>query len=512
MPSKRSASNDLSALEQRRLDNIARNEQFLSSLGLDDVKIEQEKVVKKVSQKGVFKKKDVVIPTRRSGRVTTEKLKSELDQLIKNEAGNEEIVLKRKEMEEFQAAHAKQDYEAIIESENAAVERIRDDIKLADPVNFSNDEIPTDLNSWVAKLYNHNDTKVVKKIKKEAYDYAKKTSALTLEENCVAKITENRITSVAIHPNSDKIIVFAGDKSGYFGIWDVMMEGDGSISKYKPHIANINHVYANPRNQQVYSSSYDGTIRVLDLQKEMFRLAFETPESLYDISVNDLSFCCSNDSSSKSDECVYVGLSTGKLAFIDLKESNSKYTSLYDTCFDSKIQSVQVHPTLEHYLIATSGGTNGYVGIFDIRKSMKKAVSTLNDHSKSINAAYASTNGDVLVSVSQDNTIKTYHNYMNEKPSHVSTRHDNHTGRWLSTFRPTFDKKHPTAFILGSMDRPRKIEVFIPTVDTNHKVTNTLGVELKNEFLNSVCSRNCAHPTLDIIVGGNSSGRAHVFK
>ena len=262
-------------------------------------------------------------------------------------------------MEEFQAAHAKQDYEAIIESENAAVERIRDDIKLTNPVNFSNDEVPTYLNSWVAKLYNHNDTKVVKKIKKEAYDYAKKTSALTLEENCVAKITENRITSVAIHPNSDKIIVFAGDKSGYFGIWDVMMEGDGSISKYKPHIANINHVYANPRNQQVYSSSYDGTIRVLDLQKEMFRLAFETPESLYDISVNDLSFCCSNDSSSKSDECVYVGLSTGKLAFIDLKESNSKYTSLYDTCFDSKIQSVQVHPTLEHYLIATSGGTNG---------------------------------------------------------------------------------------------------------------------------------------------------------
>jgi hypothetical protein len=64
-------------------------------------------------------------------------------------------------MEEFQAAHAKQDYEAIIESENAAVERIRDDIKLANPVNFSNDEIPTDLNSWVAKLYNHNDTNEV---------------------------------------------------------------------------------------------------------------------------------------------------------------------------------------------------------------------------------------------------------------------------------------------------------------------------------------------------------------
>ena len=52
MRGKRSIESDLSALEQRRLDNIARNEQFLSSLGLDDVKIEQEKVIRKASQKG----------------------------------------------------------------------------------------------------------------------------------------------------------------------------------------------------------------------------------------------------------------------------------------------------------------------------------------------------------------------------------------------------------------------------------------------------------------------------
>lgn len=206
---------------------------------------------------------------------------------------------------------------------------------------------------------NDSETKSVKKMKKEAYDYVKKAASLTLKEQCVAKITENRITAVAIHPCTDRIIVFAGDKSGYFGMWNVLMEGNGSICKYKTHITNINHIYANPRNQNVYSSSYDGTVRVLDLQKDKFRLGFEAPESLYDISINDMTFCCTNDSTSKTGECFYVGLSNGKLAFIDMKESSNRYTNIFDTCFDSKIQSVQVHPTLDHYLIATSGGTNG---------------------------------------------------------------------------------------------------------------------------------------------------------
>ena len=92
----------------------------------------------------------MLIPTRRSGRVTTEKLKSELDQLINNEAGNDEILLKRKELEEFQAAHSKQDYEAIIESENAPVERLRENILLSNPINFGDGDTPSGINSWVS--------------------------------------------------------------------------------------------------------------------------------------------------------------------------------------------------------------------------------------------------------------------------------------------------------------------------------------------------------------------------
>jgi len=37
----------------------------------------------------------------------------------------------------------------------------------------------------------------------------------------VAKVTENRITHVWIHPAEQKLLVCAGDKSGFLGVWDV---------------------------------------------------------------------------------------------------------------------------------------------------------------------------------------------------------------------------------------------------------------------------------------------------
>lgn len=38
-------------------------------------------------------------------------------------------------------------------------------------------------------------------------------------------------------------------------------------------------------------------------------------------------------------------------------------------------------------------------------------------------------------------------------------KHNNHTGRWLSKFWPTWDPKEPSAFVIGSMEQPRRVEV-----------------------------------------------------
>lgn len=38
-------------------------------------------------------------------------------------------------------------------------------------------------------------------------------------------------------------------------------------------------------------------------------------------------------------------------------------------------------------------------------------------------------------------------------------KHNNNTGRWLSKFWPHWDPKEPTAFVIGSLEQPRRIEV-----------------------------------------------------
>jgi hypothetical protein len=96
----------------------------------------------------------------------------------------------------------------------------------------------------------------------------------------------------------------------------------------------------------------------------------------------------------------------------------------------------------------------------------------------------------------------------------MTLRHNNHTGRWLSTFKHAFDPKQPNSFVIGSMDRPRKVEVY----DISSQSTGKNSIQLQNihnisgDDLNSVCSRNCFHPTENIIVGGNSSGRVYIFR
>ena len=38
----------------------------------------------------------------------------------------------------------------------------------------------------------------------------------------LAKVTKERIYSIAVHPSCEKVLACAGDKSGNIGIWDVV--------------------------------------------------------------------------------------------------------------------------------------------------------------------------------------------------------------------------------------------------------------------------------------------------
>jgi WD40 repeat protein len=172
-----------------------------------------------------------------------------------------------------------------------------------------------------------------------------------------------------------------------------------------------------------------------------------------------------------------------------------------------------------------SSGLDGTVKLFDLRhlktkKSAQSAVATPAvaefNGVRSINSAFFSPSGQCVVTTTQNNkldVLKDFHlesskgkNKTNDTvKAWKSISHDNHTGRWLSTFMARF---HPSLdiFCVGSMKQPRRLEIFSPT--------DGLLRGVQGEALTAVASRCCFHPSTDqlIVVCGNSSGRVTIVR
>ena len=591
-----SDSNQVSDLEKLREDNIKRNEAFLMSLGLPVVSTPSEKrqPTNRRSSKPVVKKEPEVSSVRRSARVTIEKLKEEISGL-KQKEGDDSNESLRKDAEDKLALMTSQSYvsEYSLSLEEAQGEA--DDQRLGPgPVTMlppwnANKIDEEDRSIWEQEIFRLGETFVAEsmgrkeksvralliqspsKSKRSAessqQNYSdtsanmhelvsteesmSKINKFNVRENEVTKLTEARITCTYFLPTAHKLVCCAGDKIGVLGIWDVDKSDSpgGGVYKYRPYRRNVIQFHSTSSDvMKLYSASYDGTIRMMDLAQQAFVLAFED-------TVDDRSYFSDVDFNSNGDGAL-IGRSDGSVGYVDFRvpSTSGSYAWLH-TVHGSKINSIQSHPTNDNYIVTASSSLDGCIMIHDkrimpankgnISSSSSSSSSssrsgtrwsptvTLDLHSKSINCATVSPDGQYLVSVSLDNTIKCSTNFLNtsvettSQPSKKSRtmamdtplpvlssplktttlRHDNHTGRWLSTFRPAFDPKQGHCFSLGSMAQPRGIEVFVPTADHIK-----LECILRSDWLGSVCSRNCFHPYVPAILGGNSSGRVHLFR
>jgi hypothetical protein len=80
----------------------------------------------------------------------------------------------------------------------------------------------------------------------------------------------------------------------------------------------------------------------------------------------------------------------------------------------SKVNRKQEHPTNPNLVITAGSSKAGSVRVHDIRKVGKTStpVVEIDEHSKSINAAFVSGDGGFMVSVSLDNTVGTWSKFI----------------------------------------------------------------------------------------------------
>lgn len=368
---------------------------------------------------------------------------------------------------------------------------------------------------------------------KDGYELQNRINNLSLED-VSTKICPDRIYSITCHPSPNKLVVCAGDKQGNLGIWNVDQFGskttndddvNNGVHLFKPHRSVISTLTWNTSGTSLLSSSYDGSVRLFDIESQVFEEVFATynNDSTYkdkigyntDQGYNSWIQSMELDHRFECGKCFYLSTSEGGVMHIDLRAATNKGGKLtFNTVLsDRKINTISLHR--DGNIMATAGLT-GIVQLWDVRKveagkKDKPKPVAWHDAGRSINSAYFSPSGRRLLTTTQSNKLEIYEDAHLAKglmTPKTSVRHDNQTGRWLSTFMARW---HPSTmvgemFIVGSMQKPRCIEIF----GQDGKVLR----EVRGDALSAVASRCCFHPNADrlIVVGGNSSGRVTIAR
>ncbi|KAF6070688.1 WD domain, G-beta repeat family protein [Candida albicans] len=258
----------LSELEKKRQENIRRNQELLKKLDLDSISDSIKKEVdnksfsspssqkrRKTTKKPVIKK-EVLEPSRRSRRIAG--IKSELEDPKQAARIREEEELKQHSEEKKNEEDKEDEEEAINIDENNRV------LKLVQSLGdkFSAGDFYEEIrNSQTNEFDNLN--------------IYPRFDPLDI------KICHNRITSMFFHPSTTNRIVVGGDTTGNVGIWLVDEQNNDtkeeeedddddepSISILQLHGRNVSKIMTPTFSpEKIYTSSYDGSIRVLDLNK-----------------------------------------------------------------------------------------------------------------------------------------------------------------------------------------------------------------------------------------------------
>ncbi|PWZ54043.1 hypothetical protein Zm00014a_043959 [Zea mays] len=322
---------------------------------------------------------------------------------------------------------------------------------------------------------------------------------LVLRPVDVRKVVPGRILSLRILPLSDRTVVVAGNVHGHIGFWDVDRlvedeDGDGvdGVFEYFPHRGSVGGIVMHPAMlHKIYSSSYHGEICLMDVEKEYFNTVYLCDYPIF-------SLCQAPNSPSS----LYFA-EGNELKLFD--ERMGKVPTTW-SLHDHRINSIDFRPE-NPYIFATSS-TDRTVCIWDIRRMKKKGSESLKvlEYNKSIQSAYFSPSGNMLATTSLDDTVRIFD--IDNFDDSCTLKHDNRTGRWLSTFKAIWSWNDSNLFV-GSMKRA----IDVISVDRRQKsISASYMAFLESEHMTAIPCRFTLHPCkVGHLAGASSSGKVFLW-
>ncbi|PFH58690.1 hypothetical protein XA68_13345 [Ophiocordyceps unilateralis] len=501
---------ELSAFERKRLENIAANKAILNEISttakklIPDKKPALKSSASKRKSRGEPVKRETARPTRFSSR------------LAGLGAENDELKIK---------------LAADIERDAAASKpkrlRLHEDLNLGDVV------VPGQ--KWRSGLEGIQgivrgaqpglrtfDESDGKETSEDVKDLRQSMSRLKLYEHWYPndiKICPQRIYSLGFHPSVEKPIVFAGDKEGALGVFDgsqtcpeVFDDDEATdrpepvISAFKTHARTITSFVFSPIDENaIYSSSYDSTIRRLDLAKGVSTQVFAPADDSDEMPLSAM------DMAASEPNVLYFSTLDGGLGRYDVRSPASLEVYLLS---EQKIGGFSLHP-LHPHLVATAS-LDRTLKIWDLRKILGKGdlrhPALVGEHESRLSVSHAAWSSDGHVATSSyDDTIKIYdlsdagswkpgrdlgHDM---EPAHTVS-HNNQTGRWVTILKPQWQKQpadNVQKFVIGNMNR--FLDVFL--------ADGSQVAQLGGEGITAVPAVAQFHPSRQWVAGGTGSGK-----
>ncbi|CAH2067956.1 unnamed protein product, partial [Thlaspi arvense] len=340
-------------------------------------------------------------------------------------------------------------------------------------------------------------------VKKEAFDFAFPvkpeeiefeggfdTGPLSLEPHNVARVVPGRILVVKFLPSENVKLVAAGDKVGNVGFWnlDCKDEENDGIYLFHPHSAPVSSlVFQQNSLSRVISSSYDGLIRLMDVEKSVFDLVYSSDEAIFTLSQRP-----------NEEQSLYFCEGNGMLNIWDLRAGKSNFQ--WDL-HEHRINSIDFNPQNPHVMATSS--TDGTACLWDLRSmggaKQPKTLRTLN-HARAVHSAYFSPSGLSLATTSVDNYLGVLSGANFEDTSMIY--HDNVTNRWISTFRGVWGWDDSYIFVAN---RSKGIDVISPKLKRTVK-------ELRDPLMKAIPCRLHCHPlNVGMLAGSTAGGQVYVW-